>query len=287
MQRKIRNIYNYIDYRILITDEFMARVSENHSYSLRTYAQELALSPGFLSEVMRGKKCLSLKKGRETFAKLGFQSDELDYAENLIAFKDIEDQGLKRISWSFIEAKYNRAPFQPDESKELLLKSADHFIVHGIVGGFSEATEILAITKRLGISLDRTLEVLTEFVGADYMKLENEQYTLVDINLTLRNHERLIVVQKQFTDLILTMMEKNGGVSAPEKMCHMLVMGFDEDSYALALESHKQLIKSLCRISDQSKKVDRLVFYADSLLTLSPELAKEKLSPPGYSGPEI
>jgi hypothetical protein len=234
MRNKIINIYDYIDYRVLLSEEFLSRVAGNHGYSMRAFARDLNLSPGFLSEVMRGKKTLSLAKGRELFALMGLQGEELNYVENLITYRDNPDLGIRNLALSYLKKKYNRAPFEPDESKELLLKSADHFMIHGIVEGIPQVTEILAFTER-----------------------------------------------------ILSWMQKNGGVSAPEKMCHMLVMGFDQDSYSVALEAHKHLIKTLCRISNQSKKTDHIVFYSDSLLTMSPRAEGEKLIPISYNGPEL
>lgn len=62
----------------------MSRSAANHNYSLRAYARDLGVSPGFLSDILRGKKHLSQENAKSIFTTLGFSDVEIEYVEKLV-----------------------------------------------------------------------------------------------------------------------------------------------------------------------------------------------------------
>lgn len=69
MIKKIHNPFDYVDYRLLLSDDFLARTSGNHGYSLRAYARDVDLSPSFVSDILRGRRELSPQKSEDVFEK--------------------------------------------------------------------------------------------------------------------------------------------------------------------------------------------------------------------------
>lgn len=96
MVKKISNVFNFLNYRVLLNEDFLTRTMANHSYSLRAYSRDLSVSPGFLSDILKGKKDLSPSKGREVFRRLGFENAELDYIENLILFASSDNENVRQ-----------------------------------------------------------------------------------------------------------------------------------------------------------------------------------------------
>jgi len=59
-----------------LKEEFQKRVDRNARYSLRAFARQLGMSPGELSEVMRGKRGLSLKSSLKIAESIGLNATE-------------------------------------------------------------------------------------------------------------------------------------------------------------------------------------------------------------------
>ena len=63
-------------YRLALQYILNQRLSVNPRYSLRAFARDLKVSPAFLSQIMGGKRGLTLGKAQELFSSLGFTETE-------------------------------------------------------------------------------------------------------------------------------------------------------------------------------------------------------------------
>ena len=63
-------------YQAFLSEELVRRIRSNANYSQRSFARQLGLSPGELSEVLRGKRPLSLKSALRIAQGLGFSPEE-------------------------------------------------------------------------------------------------------------------------------------------------------------------------------------------------------------------
>lgn len=70
-----------------IQDELLRRTRANRNYSLRAYARDLGLSPGELSEIINGKRKVSLKNAAKISEILGLSPDEERYLYQLVNSK--------------------------------------------------------------------------------------------------------------------------------------------------------------------------------------------------------
>lgn len=269
MTKKINNVYDYADYRILLSDDFMARSANNYGYSLRAYSRDLSLSPGFLSDLLRGNKDLSPAKGRLVFSKLSFENDELDYIEKLIVFKSATDESQKQDAHNYIERRFNRTTLVGDNSKDLILKSATHFTLYGIARKSSTLESIFQITDQLEFSRADVTSAMQELVAENYIIEKENTYHVNDEKLTLTCHEGLIAVLKSFSAQVISMIEKKGGIKPPEAVANGLVLGLNEQSWELAVEAQKHFIKSLLRIANHTAPVDRFVMLSNFWLTVT------------------
>jgi uncharacterized protein (TIGR02147 family) len=64
------------NYRSFLSEELVRRIRSNASYSQRSFARHLGVSPGELSEVLRGKRPLSLKSALRIAQGLGLSAEE-------------------------------------------------------------------------------------------------------------------------------------------------------------------------------------------------------------------
>lgn len=268
MLRRIQNVFEYLDYRIVLADDFMLRSTGNHKYSIRAYARDLELSPGFVSDVLSGKKEFSVDTGRAAFGHLGFDPTELEYVENIIAFKISKLASAKEAALEVIRRKFQKNPLKENNARSLILKSADHFILHGIVGGVAEPAEIFFLAERMGIALTRAEEVLAEMAAEGYFKFENGQYFLVHLNLNVAQHDELLALQRDFSNRLVDLMERQGGMSPPDSLGNSLAFGLDHNTFPIAIEAYKQLIGTLSRLSNQTPVAERYAFYSASFFSV-------------------
>jgi len=268
MIKKIQNVYDYSDYRILLSDDFMARSANNYSYSLRAYSRDLSLSPGFVSDLLRGNKDLSPAKGRQVFALLSFENEELDYIEQLIIFKSSNNETVRKEASRYIQSRLNRAKFESDASKDLIIKSFAHFVIYGITRKLSELEKIFQFTDQFGLERPEVQMILGEFTTHQYIMETEGQYRVNDSKLTLSNHELMLTLLGQYANQLALQMEKKGGIQAPDRVAHGLILGLNQQTYDLAVETHKHFIKSLDRLANQTQQVDHFVFVSDFLFTL-------------------
>lgn len=75
------------DYRSILRDEFEQRVELNRTYSLRSFARDLGISPSFLSDVLSSKRQLSLKKAHEILPGLRLSPEEEEYFCSLVEYQ--------------------------------------------------------------------------------------------------------------------------------------------------------------------------------------------------------
>lgn len=69
-------LLNHTSFRAFLAEELNRRLNENPRYSQRAFAKQLGLSPGELSEILRGKRGLSTRSVARISKSLGLSSTE-------------------------------------------------------------------------------------------------------------------------------------------------------------------------------------------------------------------
>ena len=85
----------YIEY---LKSELERRLGQNSSYSLRAFARDLQISPGNLSEIVKGKRPLSKKNAQKIAGSLGLNPIE---EEAFLALPQESKKAHNSLVWSF------------------------------------------------------------------------------------------------------------------------------------------------------------------------------------------
>ena len=67
-----------MNYRLILKDHLRRRQEINPRYSLRAFAKKLGISPSKVSEVISGKKRISVERGEDVAKKLGLLGKEYE-----------------------------------------------------------------------------------------------------------------------------------------------------------------------------------------------------------------
>lgn len=98
----IDKLASELDYREVLLSEFEHRKERNPSYSLRSYARDLSLSPSRLSEILRGKGDLSASSLMEVGGRIGIPTEEILALQASLSLKNSPSEEVKRAAEKYL-----------------------------------------------------------------------------------------------------------------------------------------------------------------------------------------
>lgn len=246
----------------------MARSTANHKYSLRAYSRDLNISPGFLSEVIRGSKALSPITSKKIFSKLGFTAEEVAYLQNLLTYSNSTDELLRRNAFNEIQRHYNGTHFIDSPDKKGFIKSVEHFIIYGVLRKVANYAELLKITDQLALKPDRIAEIISDLVADGLVEKKESKYEVTDLKITLKQDFEILNMIKELSNFLIQIIQKEGGISIPNRVAHGLILGFDTKTFELAIEAQKHFIRQLHRLSESTSRPEQFVLLSNVWMAL-------------------
>ena len=194
-----------MDYTGVIRQKLQERIESNPGYSLRAFARNLGVDPGFLSHVLKGKRQLSVSRALELTGPLGLNTKEKEHFLNLVQLRSartdkMREEILTRMSktrqpgaikdidletFAFISDWYHNAIL------ELTLR-------HGFKISSKSVATLLGITSlEAKLALER-LVTLGLLIQTDHSYVKSSQHfkTQGDVpNQALRKRHRQVLVK--------------------------------------------------------------------------------------------
>lgn len=84
-------------YRAFLADELSRRIRANPQYSQRAFARQLSMSPGELSEILRGKRKLSFNSVLRIAKSLGLNAEETRHLGYLVQVEKSKEMGTEDL----------------------------------------------------------------------------------------------------------------------------------------------------------------------------------------------
>lgn len=91
------NIFEHLSYRGFLNAHLQEAKKKNSAFSLRAYAQKISVTPSYLSEVLAGKKNLSLTKAMTIADFLNLTAQEQEYFLSLVEIEDTKNQKAHKV----------------------------------------------------------------------------------------------------------------------------------------------------------------------------------------------
>lgn len=277
MKRKIKSVYQYTDYRVLMLDDFTNRSTANSKYSLRAYARDLNLSAGYLSSILRGKKHFKQVNCRPIFLKLGLSSqEELLYLENLVTYQTSTEPLIQQQALSFMKSQYETLGLVTRSDRNGILKSSQHFISYMISEKEHELSKIKQWALQFEIDEATVEQALEDLISTQVLRRTGDHVEPEVKNIAITDSHEIFEFAVDFQRFLADLIRKKGGISFPLRSTHSLVMGFDSDSFEQAIEVYKQFLHQIYRISKNSASIDRITVFSDLMLTnqITPSVPK-------------
>ena len=188
--------YQLSSIKDVLEDELERLKLKNASFSLRSFARLLALSPTHLHNVIQGKKNLSLEQAEEVARRLKM---EKDYTRFFMILAEIEcsppkAQVLLKRKAAALRTKFNTKKTFPTEVMNRL--SWEHLLCLvsiGLKGGIAEK-DMGWLAGFIGKPTSEIPQVLSDLVRANLLQKKGSTYQRTEEELTLESkaHNRVI-----------------------------------------------------------------------------------------------
>ncbi len=158
-------VYQFSDYRRYLRSVLEKRCQQNPRYSLRAFARDLGLTPSYLSEVINGKRNLTLNQAGRFSENLLFTDKEMNYFSDLIQVEHSKSEKIRSIATRRISKIRDQSKFSEVELDAFNVIS-DWY--HSAILELTETKEWKSdpkwIAKRLGISVIEASEGLSRLI---------------------------------------------------------------------------------------------------------------------------
>ncbi len=171
-------------YVTILDQELSERRLKNPSYSQAAFARDLNLSPGRLSEILKGKQRLSSRAAFKIAEKLRGTSETKNYFVNLVRFD------CARTKTERIEIERELDTFEQSESYHQVehdsfkvVSDWTHFAITELtkLKSFQSSSEWMA--KTLGVSVSEIVDAVERLKRIGLLKLRNGQLIATDKNI--------------------------------------------------------------------------------------------------------
>ncbi|MCM2278580.1 MAG: TIGR02147 family protein [Oligoflexia bacterium] len=146
-------VLEHADYRAFLKGVVAQRKRNNPAYSLRAFARQIGIGQSALSQILAGRKNLSLERATQIATKLGLAAVETEYFLVLIQLETAKNVDLKKSLLARARSLNPRHETR-DLSVDLFSVIADwyHFAIKNMTGLEGIEFAPAKIAKRLGIS---------------------------------------------------------------------------------------------------------------------------------------
>lgn len=273
MEKRIKNVFDFENYKLLLGADFSKRSALNPSYSLRGYARDLDISLGYLSEVINNKKDLSIEKGRTIFSNMGHDENELDFIESLIILNTSHDPSKRYQAQSTFESLKSRTGFRFNSANDEIINSVEHFLVFCFAREYTDIEDIFHIANQLNISKDKVEEVLNDYIKNQYISKVDGQFIVNDPDFMITDHKNYCEFLTQLGSFFFEHYKKQNINSLKESAATSLILGLDDSTIDEVHDLNQHYIMTLLKISNRVKDPKYFGFLTN--LYLQKDLFKE------------
>jgi uncharacterized protein (TIGR02147 family) len=115
-------LFDHSNYRDFLREVLTERIQQNRQYSLRGFARNIGIQPSLLSEVLGGRRKLSVESANLVAQELGLTGQEQDYFELLVELDRAKNPARRESTLRKIQQ------INPNK-KNIHDLSVDHFVV--------------------------------------------------------------------------------------------------------------------------------------------------------------
>ncbi|MCB0414854.1 MAG: hypothetical protein KDD50_11000 [Bdellovibrionales bacterium] len=264
MTKLIQTLKHYIDFRLLLNEDYLLRTERNPSYSLRAYARDLEVSVSQLSKVLNRKSVFSESTGVHILKKLGLWEEDPEYAKKLV-LNDLSKTHDEFISHqNYLRSKMVGHGFLPNEKKDDVIKSVENFLFYGFVVKFNSLSKVLEICNKIGLDSEKVQKAKEALFTKGYIAISDDRVEITDRSFFIERHDELYLHHSNFNHFISEKILEKKYLDKPDSDGKGAILGLDENT-AVELKSYiDHFFRGLYRIANKTTVSSKILLISTS-----------------------
>tara|TARA_Y100000590_G_scaffold469940_1_gene660814 strand:+ start:236 stop:982 length:747 start_codon:yes stop_codon:yes gene_type:complete len=222
---------------------------------MRSFAQQMNIPPSLISQILRGKRNLTLGNAERVVEKLSLKDKERDYFFTLVQYENSKNLKIKEVLRERLQ------DIRP-EKKEIFDLSLDTFQMiarwyhHPIIQIFGIPgfkVSAASIAKRLGIHVSQAQEALDRLVKLEILKYEDGKYSRLQSSTYVESFVPNDALRAFHKEMLAKAIESVEEQNNTERFLGSETFCFNPEDLEDANEIMKNCFKSLVRLAAKSK----------------------------------
>lgn len=255
MNENIIDIKQFDDYRVFLKSILSRRQRKNSSYSMRAMARDLHMSASNISEVLNGKKNLSLKRASAICDKLSLNSSESSIFVDLVIKEQQGSAPLKEIVLERLKLNQaNREYTVQDKNIFQYISNWYHSAILELIEtkDFRNSTEW--ISDQLNISQEKVLTTIERLLKLGLLKKSANSYKRMNVGLTTTCDIPSDYIREYHDQVLDKAKDALQTQSVEERDFSNMMMAIDPSLIPEAKEKIKEFRRELCEFLESGEK---------------------------------
>ena len=172
---KIKPIaYDKTDYRFFLMQELETRKGKNKSYSLRAFSRNIGVTPSFMSQILNGKRVLSLKSAATLVQKMGWSQKRKQLFLSLLHMHTASNPESKLFLEQQAKDFSDLDFFELKEDQFALISQWYHFAIVELISLSEFKMDPHWISRRLNIDILLATEALERLIRVGLLRVDHE-----------------------------------------------------------------------------------------------------------------
>lgn len=231
---------------LILQNELSRRLNKNPKYSLRSFAKALAITPSGLSEILAGKRGLSIKKAQMLLDRMDLSQDE----EHLFL------ESVKSTKAKYKNTSSASIQDYQQMSDDLIKVVSDwyHFAILNLASLEKAKSTPAWVSKKLGISHVQARLALARLSRMDLISTDNGTLTRTSNPLKTTDGVPSKFVRKLHLDLLAKAMSSLEEVSLDKRDISSMVMAIDPANLEKGRTKIKNFRRGLSQVLEKGSK---------------------------------
>lgn len=249
-------IQNHNDYRSFLRAVLSEKIKQNPQYSLRAFSKNLQLAPGFLSDVLNGRKNLSIQSVLKVVDGLNLSPKESAFFNLLVQLDSARTQETRLKIAQELESLFpKRTAANLGLDHFLIIADWYHAAILEMANSSAFVVNASSVSKYLGLTKLDAQIALDRLHRLELLELKSDKsYRKIQSSLLASSHaphEGLRRFHKQMLQKAADSLESQTNV---EKIVGSETFAFDPESLELVNEALEECFTKVVEIAKKSKK---------------------------------
>ncbi len=249
-----------------MSEDYLSRAKMNSSYSLRAYARDLGVSVSHLSKVLNRKKTFSLQTAEKILKTIGLWDEDPNFALRLISLDLSKSDDEREAHFLYLKAHVVGHGFVPDQSKEEVLKTLEHFLFYAFVLKYPSLKKLNTVSCLVGLNSENMGVAQKDLETKGYIQIDGDSVRVTDKSFFIESHKDLYLHHCNFSNFINQGILKKGYLDKPDSDGKGAILGLDSTTSKELKDHLDHFFRAVYRIANKSENPDRLVLITTSLL---------------------